>query len=309
MTDHQYDRQYNHDECNGRRHYPHPDRHALILDVNIRIGIIRNRSFNGIDLHRKFLGLRLSIGILIRHRQFRLGFAGLVRSECESNGAGRAGRHIADVLLGLRGGDTVAFNARLDIGNVALALVHVIHGDSSFLTRVDDIGHHWIVQFKTIRLRNGYGNFDVGSVGAACGTVHILVFEADVDALRAVFRTGQCLHRHGLRQRSSRIQRIVVERVRTAGDGKILTAVHGDHHVAHRHFAHVLEGETEVEGAADSHRPVAIGEIGDNDVRHRPSNLLNTVVRSRTRSIGSIGAIFGERRRHNAYQRDGDHRQ
>ena len=50
MTDHQYDRQYNHDECNGRRHYPHPDRHALILDVNIRIGIIRNRSFNGIDL-------------------------------------------------------------------------------------------------------------------------------------------------------------------------------------------------------------------------------------------------------------------
>lgn len=122
MTDHQYDRQYNHDERNGRRHYPHPDRHALILDVNIRIGIIRNRSFNGIDLHRKFLGLRLSIGILIRHRQFRLGFAGLVRSECESNGAGRAGRHIADVLLGLRGGDTVAFNARLDIGNVALPL-------------------------------------------------------------------------------------------------------------------------------------------------------------------------------------------
>ena len=309
MTDHQYDRQYNHDERNGRRHYPHPDRHALILDVNIRIGIIRNRSFNGIDFHRKFLGLRLSIGILIRHRQFRLGFAGLVRSECESNGAGRAGRHIADVLLGLRGGDTVAFNARLDIGNVALALVHVIHGDSSFLTCVDDIGHHWIVQFKTIRLRNGYGNFDVGSVGAACGTVHVLVFEADVDALRAVFRTGQCLHRHGLRQRSSRIQCIVVERVRTAGDGKILTAVHGDHHVAHRHFAHVLEGETEVEGAADRHRPVAIGEIGDNDVRHRPSNLLNTVVRSRTRSIGRIGAIFGERRRHDAYQRDGDHRQ
>ena len=34
---------------------------------------------------------------------------------------------------------------------------------------------------------------------------YILVFEADVDALRAVFRTGQCLHRHGLRQRSSRI--------------------------------------------------------------------------------------------------------
>ena len=45
-------------------------------------------------------------------------FAGRIRSESESDGTRSAGRHIADILRGLRGGDAVTLDGRFDIGYI-----------------------------------------------------------------------------------------------------------------------------------------------------------------------------------------------
>ena len=276
----------------------------IFLRVNIHTGIGGSRSLRHRNLHRRFLGLLLTVGILVRHLQFGIIFAGRIRSESESDGTRSAGRHIADILRGLRGGDAVTLDGRFDIGYIPLALVHVFHGNGGFLARIDGVWKHGIAQFETVGLRNRYGNLDIRSVGIAGAAIDILVFEVDIDALRAVLRTRQHLHGHGLGQGIARPQRIVVERVRTAGNGEILAAVNGHDHIADRDLAHILEGEAKIEIRADRHGTVAIGEVGDDDVRHRTGRLHGgaAVV------VVSAITVFGERRRHNAGQRDGDGR-
>ena len=191
----------------------------------------------------------LAVGILVRHLQFGIIFAGRIRSESESDGTRSAGRHIADILRGLRGGDAVTLDGRFDIGYIPLALVHVFHGNGGFLARIDGVWKHGIAQFETVGLRNRYGNLDIRSVGIAGAAIDILVFEVDIDALRAVLRTRQHLHGHGLGQGIARPQRIVIERVRTAGNGEILAAINGHDHIADSirqamtQYFHDLDGE------------------------------------------------------------------
>ena len=187
---------YNHHNHNGDHgndshgnNNPHPSRNALVfLRVNIHTGIDGGRSLRHRNLHRRFLGLLLAIGILVRHLQLGIIFAGRICSESESNGAGSTGCHIADVLRGLRGGDAVTFDGRFDVGHIPLAFVHIFHGNSGFLASIDGVGKHGIAQFETVRLRNRYGNLNIRSVGVAGVAIDILVFEVDIDALRAVLR-------------------------------------------------------------------------------------------------------------------------
>ena len=338
VTADQHDGQHNrHDDGKGDER-PHPCRNTLLVLPIIRrhpVVDVRLGSFLRSELYREFLGLRLSVGVLIGHAQFGLGLRRLVRRECEAYGSGRSGRHVANVLRGLGAGDAVAFDGCLDIGNVALALVHVCHGDGGFLTGVDDVGEHRIAQLETVGLRDRYRNLDVGTVGAAHIIIDAFVFEAYGNALGAAFCAGQCLHRHALRERIACPQRIEVEGVRAAVDGEAFAAVNGHDHVLHGHLAHVLEGETEIEAAAYRYGAIAIGEVGDDDVRHGAGNLfasaiaavrasirrIDGAVRSRARVGIGVGQLtgrgpcrlifrtsgHGERMRHHAGQHD-DHR-
>ena len=204
-THNHYDHHGDHSNDSHGNDNPHPSRNALVcLWVNIRTGIDGGRCLRHRDLHRRFLALLLAIGILVCHLQFGIIFAGRISGESESNGAGSAGCHIADVLRGLRGGDAVTFDGRFDVGHIPLAFVHIFHGNSGFFTSIDGVGKHGITQFEAVRLRNRYGNLNIRSVGVAGVAIDILVFEVDIDALRAVLRARQHLHGHGLRQRVTR---------------------------------------------------------------------------------------------------------
>ena len=148
-----YDHNGDHSNDSRSNDNPHPSRNALVfLRANIRAWIDGGRCLRHGDLHRRFLGLLLAIGILVRHFQLGIIFAGRISGESESNGAGSTGCHIADILCGLRGGDAVALDGRFDVGHIPLALVHIFHGNSGFLTRIDGVGKHGITQFEAVRL-------------------------------------------------------------------------------------------------------------------------------------------------------------
>ena len=148
-----YDHNGDHSNDSRDNDNPHPSRNALVfLRTNIRAWIDGGRCLRHRDLHRRFLGLLLAIGILVHHLQLGIIFAGRSCSESESNGAGSAGCHIADILCGLCGGDAVTFDGRFDVGYIPLAFVHIVHGNSGFLASIDGVGKHGITQFEAVRL-------------------------------------------------------------------------------------------------------------------------------------------------------------
>ena len=156
----------------------------------------------------------------------------------------------------------------------------------------DLVGHYGITDFEPVGLRpigTEILTSDWLEERALASTYSYRKFT--VTGWAPLFAVGERLHRHALRHGVTAPQRVDVERVRASRDGEALAAVHGDDHVRHRHLTHVLEGEVEVEIGAGGHGIAAIGEVGDDDVRHRAGDRRGIAVASLRRTVRAACAV------------------
>ena len=138
MATHQQNDTYDYRNRNGCRCRPYPPWQTLAgILIHIRIDpawIIHRRRISHREFDWELFGFALSIGIFIGHFECGVEFTGSGGSEGIANRAGGPGSHIAHILGLHRRVKTLSLHRGLNVGDVALALVHIFQRDRGLLT-------------------------------------------------------------------------------------------------------------------------------------------------------------------------------